>query len=124
MLRPVDVSELERRGHVFVLSEGTGETMVVLSDMPTPPGLKPVKVDVLIRVPSLFPAVNPDMFWVAPPMTTESGALIPATQVTETFIGRQWQRWSRHLQPSQWRPDSDDLGTYVDIVHQCMRAAA
>ena len=124
MLRPIDLSELERRGHRFTLTESTGETLVVLSGVATPSGLAPRNVDVLIRIPSLFPAVNPDMFWVAPAITRDSGGVIVATQVTENLVGRPWQRWSRHLQPSQWRPDCDDLGTYLDIVLQCMRAVA
>jgi hypothetical protein len=92
MLRPQDIEELTRRGHRYVLLEGTGETLVVLGDYPLNEGLSPRRVDLLVRVPSLFPAVNPDMFWIAPAAARVDGIVIPATQITENIVGRQWQR--------------------------------
>lgn len=118
------MAELDRRGHRYLLSEGAGETLAILTGFPLPDGLSPRYVDLLVRVPSLFPAVNPDMFWVAPSAARNDGVAIPATQVTEVIVNRAWQRWSRHLQPSEWRPECDDLGTYLDIVARCLRAAA
>ena len=123
MLRPVDTAELGRRGHTYTQCGGNGETFVILTNFHLPEGLSPRQADLLLRVPSLFPAVHPDMFWVSPALCRTDGRTIPATQVTENLVGRSWQRWSRHLRPDQWRPDRDDLGTYLDIVGQCLRAA-
>jgi hypothetical protein len=123
-LRPVDVVELERRELPYTAESTPGETLVIIRGFVLPAGLQPNAVDLLVRVPTLFPAVHPDMFWLSPAATRTNGAVIPATQVTEHIGGHDWQRWSRHLQPQQWRPDCDDLGTYIDIVAQCLRASA
>lgn len=124
MLRPQDIEELDRREHHYVVSEGPGETLVIVKDFPLPEGLLPRSVELLVRVPSLYPAVHPDMFWMVPAAVKWNGTAIPATQVTENILDRQWQRWSRHLQPSEWRPDRDDIGTYLDIVGFCLKVAA
>jgi len=124
MLRPQDIRELDRRGYRYLLLEWPGETLIILKEYVLPEGLSPRCADLLVRVPSLFPVVKPDMFWMAPAATRCDGLVIPATQVTETIAERQWQRWSRHLQASQWRADRDDLGTYLDIIDHCLQAAA
>lgn len=123
-LRDQDRTELERRGTPYECHSGSGEILLIMPGHRLPTGLHPEAVTLLVRVPSLFPAVPPDMFWVDPAIRRTDGQTINATQVSEQIFDRSWQRWSRHLQPNQWRADCDDIGTYIDIIDQCLRAAA
>jgi len=56
------------------------------------------------------------MWWFDPPVRRVDGQTIPATDVVEQHLGRGWQRWSRHLQPEQWRSGVDGLENYVALV--------
>lgn len=45
-----------------------------------------------------------------------------ATELTETYLGRSWQRWSRHI-GNGWRPGIDDLRSYLAYITTCLRSA-
>jgi len=55
-----------------------------------------------------------DMFWVSPTIRLRTGTYPPASETFETFLGRTWQRFSRHL-PS-WRPGIDSLRSFLPLV--------
>lgn len=97
-----------------------GFVHVVLTDFPAP-GLDPRHVDLLLRLPIGFPDATPDMFWVSPALTAK-GAAIPGTEQTETYLGRSWQRWSRHI-GGQWRSGADNLETYLAYVRRALAMA-
>lgn len=86
-------------------------------------GLTPAVNELLVRLPSGFPDVAPDMFWFAEPVTRSDGAVIPAAEVREPHLGRIWQRWSRHI-AGQWRPGTDDLRSYMAYIRSCINKAA
>jgi hypothetical protein len=118
MLRSADRDALKRLGLPFKVSWQGGFTMVQIEDYPPGPGLLPDRVTVLLRLPAGFPDVYPDMFWVDPPIRRPSGGAIAGTQAMETHLGRQWQRWSRHV-IHNWRPGIDNLTTYLAYVRRC-----
>ena len=120
VLREQDQSFLDSLGYSQTVEVVDGFVHVVLADFLTP-GLDRSEVDVLLRLPIGFPDATPDMFWVSPALTAK-GAAIPGTEVTETHVGRSWQRWSRHI-GCQWRPGVDNLETYVAYVRRALAMA-
>ncbi len=95
---------------------------LIIAGFDSAPGLAPGKVELLIRLPLGFPDAAPDMFWVRPNITTAAGQPVPGTELTETYVNRQWQRWSRHI-AGQWRPGIDNLETYLAYIRRCLRQA-
>lgn len=122
MLREQDKEILDAIGLAYTIEVDSGFANVVIEKFTTAPGLTPEQVDVLLRLPFGFPDAAPDMFWVAPHVTTAGGAQIPGAELTETHSGRTWQRWSRHI-AQQWRPGIDNLETYLAYVRRCLRQA-
>jgi len=116
-----DQAYLDSLGYTYTVELVDGFVHLVLAAFPTP-GLDHDAVDLLLRLPFGFPDATPDMFWVAPALTS-GGAAIAGTEVTETHIGRSWQRWSRHI-GGQWRPGIDNLETYLAYVRRALALAA
>ena len=105
-----------------VTPEG-GMTCVTLRDWPLPVGLSHTAADLLVRLHSGYPDVAPDMWWFSPPVLMADGTSLPQTQVREHYLGRQWQRWSRHLTAAQWRSGVDGLENYVALIrHELERS--
>jgi hypothetical protein len=49
---------------------------------------------------------------------TPGGGMPQACEARETYLGRNWQRWSRHWQV-EWRAGVDNLETYIGaILHE------
>lgn len=97
---------------------------VILTAWPLPPGLSAECVDLLIRLPTNYPDVRPDMWWVDPALRRADGTVIPATQVTEPHLGRTWQRWSRHFAQGQWQSGIDGLENYLALIRSEFLKAA
>lgn len=123
MLREQDRQFLDSTGLTYTSTVDGGFANVVIQNISTAPGLSPDKVDLLLRLPFGFPDAAPDMFWLAPNVTTTEGGQIPGTAVAETWADRPWQRWSRHI-AQQWRPGVDNLETYLAYVRRCLRQAS
>lgn len=119
-LRAQDQAFLDLFGCAHEVVVADGFVILVLVDFPTP-GLDEDTVDLLLRLPFGFPDATPDMFWVSPALTA-NGAAIAGTEVTETYVGRVWQRWSRHI-GGHWRPGVDNLETYVAYVRRALATA-
>ena len=101
-----------------------GMLCVVLQDFPLPDGLTPAQADLLLRLAPGYPDVPPDMWWFGPAVLRADRKPIPATQVTEHYFGKPWQRWSRHLGPNQWRPGVDSIQTFMALVKRAVSDAA
>lgn len=70
------------------------------------------QVDVLIILPSGYPDIAPDMFYLEPWVKLVEGDRYPkATQSCLSFNGRSWQRWSRHN--NEWRRGIDGIWTML-----------
>lgn len=123
MLRPADQDALDDLGYAYdVVSDG-GFVTVVLKKVAMPNGIDPAVSSILLRLPPGFPDAAPDMFWLDPPVKGREGRVIPGTESMQSFHGRTWQRWSRHIQ-HQWRPGVDSLQTYLAYVRHCLNQAA
>lgn len=81
------------------------------------------QVDVLIILPSGYPDVAPDMFYLEPWVKLVKGDCYPkATQSRLSFHGRSWQRWSRHN--NEWRRGIDGIWTMLKRVEYALEVAA
>ena len=101
-----------------------GMLCLVLPDYSPPSGLAPNRADLLLRLSPNYPDVPPDMWWFHPAVTRLDGGAIANTDVTEQYLGRAWQRWSRHLDAQQWRPGADCLRSYLAILSGNLTLAA
>jgi hypothetical protein len=119
MLLAADKEHLDSLGLDYEVSSDQGLICVVISKWPLPPGYEPAEVDLLLRLPAGFPDAQPDMYWCDPPVrVVASGAFPPAADQMEAYLGRTWQRFSRHLQDGAWQIGRDDLGSYLALIKQ------
>ncbi len=116
VLTDSDLLYLESKGFDFEAVVDANMICVVIKSFSLPPGYEPANADLLLRLPLQFPEVPPDMFWMDPPIRYVGGVVPPATDLLESYVGRQWQRWSRHFSTSVWRPGVDDLRSYVRLI--------
>jgi hypothetical protein len=124
MLPPIDLEHLQTRAPGHAISSEAGMICILLPGFPLPPGFDRSTADLLLRLAPGYPDVAPDMWWFDPPIRRTDGVEIPATQARERHLGRQWQRWSRHLGPGQWRSGVDSLESYLALVRKELRTAA
>lgn len=125
MLPTVDTQFLEERGLRHSVQVDGGMTCVLLPDWKIPAGYRQTEADLLLRLAPGYPDVPPDMWWCSPALTLTDGSLPQAAEVTEQYLGRSWQRWSRHFSsPAQWRSGVDGLESYLARVRGEMLRSA
>ena len=117
-LPKLDIEYLNERGIAHEIVAEAGMICVVLPQWPLPRGLDLDKSDLLIRLSPGYPDVHPDMWWFSPPVHLADGQHLPATNVVETYLGRSWQRWSRHFKRAQWQSGVDGLESYLTLIRQ------
>lgn len=101
-----------------------GMLNVELLDFELPPGLNAPRANILFRLSPNYPDTPPDMWWAVPHLTTASGGAIAATESVELYDGRNWQRWSRHLEVGIWNSGIDGLESYVRLLRTELEKAA
>lgn len=124
MLPQIDVDYLNEVAPEHTTSQEAQMVCVLLPEFPVPPGFTCEKSDLLLRLPVGYPDIAPDMWWFSPAIVRNDNVTIPATNATETHLGRQWQRWSRHLSTGQWKSGIDSLESYLSIVKRELNTAA
>ena len=117
-LPAADAAFLTAKGYTHELLAGVGpEQLLVLRTVPLAPGrFDQPTADVLVKIPPGYPATPLDMFWVCPPLRYPTGATPPAADTYETYGGRNWQRFSRHLNSGAWRLGVDSLRTFLPVI--------
>ena len=113
-----DIAYLIERGAAHEIVVESGITCVVLRQWPLPGGLDRDASDLLIRLSPGYPDVAPDMWWFDPPVRRGDGQELPRTSAVETYLGRRWQRWSRHFNGGQWQSGVDGLESYLALIRQ------
>jgi hypothetical protein len=124
VLPQIDLDCLAERALGFKVSSEGGIICVLVPDFALGSGFDRATADLLLRLSPNYPDVAPDMWWFHPRVRRVDGAEIPATQAYEHHLGREWQRWSRHLHPGQWRSGIDSLESYLAIIRRELTAAA
>ena len=117
-LPEVDTAFLSEQGIEHKIVVESGMTCVVISQWLLPDGFDQTKADLLVRLRPGYPDVPPDMWWFDPPVRRADGKALPATNVTEHYLGRTWQRWSRHFNGAQWQSGVDCLESYLALIRQ------
>jgi hypothetical protein len=119
-----DRQALEAKGLRARESSESGFLCVIIEGYPLPPGYDRTSTDLLIRLPAGYPDAAPDMFWCDPPIKlTATGAFPVAADQMEPYVGRVWQRFSRHLAADAWKAGTDDLASYLSLVSRALRAS-
>jgi hypothetical protein len=118
MLPPTDARYLADRALDHSIANEGNMTCVVFRGFALPAGFTGTQSDLLLRLSAGYPDVPPDMWWFDPPARRADGQVIPATEVVEQYLGRSWQRWSRHLNAGQWRSGVDGLESFLAIVRR------
>jgi hypothetical protein len=116
MLPEDDTSYLQEAHPGFSVTVENSMTCVVIPNFGLPAGYTVEKSDLLLRLNSLYPDSVPDMWWFDPAVLLTSGQPILNADLVEAVLGRQWQRWSRHLEASQWRTGVDGVRTYIALI--------
>lgn len=124
MLPSNDIEFLKEIAPGHSISSEGGMVCVVMPSFQLPVGLSVQAADLLLRLSRGYPDIPPDMWWFAPAIFGPNGAVIQCTQSIEMYLGRQWQRWSRHLMPGQWRSNVDSLESYLALVRRELDLAA
>ncbi len=123
MLNEHDVAFLNSHGWRYE-THSDGELLnLVIFSYELPPGYAATHADLLIRLPGGFPDAAPNMFWLDPPARNQSDAEPAGADQRESYVGRSWQRWSRHLSAAEWRPGIDNLQSYMRFVRTNLEAA-
>jgi hypothetical protein len=117
-LPEIDVAHLAERGITYELHSEANMLCLVIRDFPIPAGYDRPIADLMIRFNIGYPDVPPDMWWFAPAVKLATGQEILATNGIETYLGKTWQRWSRHFQPGQWQPGIDSLESFLALLRR------
>ena len=118
-LPKVDEDYLNAKGlrWAFLEEPAGSDRLLVIRGVTLAPGkYDHEKADVLFRIPAGFPTALLDMYWVYPVLSLTTGGEPAASTVRAAHEGRVWQRFSRHLPDSRWRPGVDSLKTYLPVV--------
>ena len=113
-----DIAYLKERALVHEVTAESGMTCVVIRRWSLPCGFDHAQADLLIRLSPGYPDLPPDMWWFSPPVHLASGHELPATNVFEDYLGRRWQRWSRHFHDGQWQSGIDNLESFLALVRR------
>jgi len=96
---------------------------LILGPLPLPVGLfNASEAQILILIPTGYPDIPPDMFYVDPWLKQLPNNVDPkAASVAQQFDGKTWQRWSRHN--NTWRPGKDGIWTMIKRVETALKEA-
>lgn len=121
-LLPEDVEYLnaQHRNQWRKVAEGEGKFGLMVRPYTLPEGYAESETTLMVLVPSGYPGVPIDMFYLDPPVHRRDGASINAL-ADESHFGVTWQRWSRHY---EWTPGEDNLVTHLEYVKHELESEA
>src|SRR5690606_1280475 len=99
-----------------ITTEGS-QTFLVIKNWQFPEAYTPRVADLMIILTPGYPMAALDMFWTSPDVKiAATGGWPQACEHHKQYIGRNWQRWSRHFKG--WRSGIDDLKTFITSIEQ------
>ena len=120
-----DVKFLNERGLVWeIFPDPQGAACLVVKEFNVVAGgFTPATTELMIRIPPQYPMTPLDMWYCNPPVRlAANGQFAVASEVMETHLGRDWQRFSRHLNGG-WRPGVDCLRSYFTFIQRELQGA-
>lgn len=115
-----DRAFIERKQFDVAVERADQQTCITIHNFILPVGFNVLTCEMLVRLPAGWPDAAPDMFWVQPDLTV-AGVIPAQAQVHETVLGVNWQRFSRHLSPGEWRAGVDDLEAWITWINRSLR---
>jgi len=97
------------------VGEAEGWLYVLIREYLLPSGYNRQTTELLLKLPLSYPNGRPDMFWTPPDLLLADGRVPTSADSIESFLGRQWRRFSWH--PQSWSPGRDSLKTYLEFVN-------
>ena len=91
-------------------------TGLLIRNYPLVDGYTPKQSDLMLLIPSTYPAGSIDMFYFSPPVQRIDGVSI-GTLSNEEHFSRSWQRWSRHY---EWKPGAHDIATHMAYIKNAL----
>lgn len=110
-----EVEELRGLGYTVDINETDGVINLIIGDYPLPPTYNKRQTTLLLRLPISYPNGNPDMCWTDPDVMCLNGQIPTKADQVETYLGRQWRRFSWH--PQGWNPGTGNLIMYLEFVN-------
>jgi hypothetical protein len=94
---------------IELCEDGGGRIFIVFRRVPFPPGLFGVdKSDVLFITDRQYPYSALDMFWTDVSVVRANGTIPQGADCIETYLDRQWRRFSWHRN-GVWNPAGNGL---------------
>ncbi len=119
-----DRQYLESRGLSFEEVVDGSQKGIILRGFQLPAGsFDNSQADILIVLPSGYPDLPPDMFYLLPWVKLVSVLRYPrCADQPHNFGSQQWQRWSRHN--NEWRVGTDGIHTMLKRIENALEVAA
>jgi hypothetical protein len=114
-----DVNKLKESGYTVSLQRDGNQVFVVMDHYPVPPGWNKPETTLLLITDIGYPNSKMDMFWTDVDLMLNNGKIAQATEAIQNFLGKQWRRFSWHVQ--KWNPAVDNLRTYLETVNARLR---
>ena len=111
----LELEELDPSLGPEVTEEG-GFVNLVFLNFATSSHYNSATTTVLVRVPLPYPDAGLDMFWTDPALLLSDGSIPKSADPTETYIGRQWRRFSWHH--NGWNPAIHNLTSYIEFIRR------
>ncbi len=120
LLLPEDLEFLRRQGYRWSATQEGSYVCLVIFGYRLPDGYATAETDLLMRLPAGFPDAAPDMWWCDPWVRlTFTGQPPPNADQTEAYVGRPWQRWSRHFpDASSWKAGRSGVESYMSLIRK------
>ncbi|NRF38546.1 E2/UBC family protein [Pedobacter foliorum] len=110
-----DIEFLDNLGLLWEAIANQPGMWVMIHDYPIPVGYNVQKAEVALLISSHYPAAEIDMAYFHPSLIKVSGRTI--NNVFDQVIdGKNFQGWSRHRKPGEWRPGVDNIATHLCLV--------
>jgi hypothetical protein len=118
-----DRKYLEQRGLNYREVDEVSQKGIVITDFVLPTDLFNLpQADVLILLPQGYPDVPTDMFYLFPWVSLSQLGRYPTTaDQPQQFVGKSWQRWSRHN--NEWRIGTDGIHTALIRMETALKEA-
>lgn len=115
-----DTAFLAERGYAYeVQPDPSGGAFLIIKDFNVSGGgFTPATTDLMIRIPPQYPMTPLDMWYCDPPIRiATTGQFAPASEAMGSFLGRTWQRFSRHLNGT-WKPGIDSIRSFFVFIQR------
>ena len=121
-----DAAFLTDRGFQWesVADPAGGALLIIKNFQVASGGFTPTATDLMIRIPPQYPMTPLDMWYCDPPIRiAATGQFAAASEANESHGGRNWQRFSRHLN-NLWRPGIDSIRSFFVLIQRELQGLA